>query len=700
MLLKQKGTIMIKKLLLITKQEDIQDIYLENLNSIFKGYIDISTYCCNNEYQLSFSDDNIKDTDIVLITDPYLSPLEQGLTKKEAQIICLNFTFLKSGIDELKMFPVGTKALVCFNSYEASHQAACTLYEAGIKNLNLYINYPDNKNIINKNIELGIISDYADDIPDSVKTIFDIGKRRLALSTILDIALKSNILNREIESRIYNYCSDIALSEDYLSYFYNKSSVSRLQLRTITNCIDYSIFIFDNDYRIIDYNKNALDMLNIDYDITKMHATELPWSKSISNLILSSYEFKNKLTEEKKAGKSMLISKEKVNKLDRNYDIFIILIKDITDSINLENTLKKQLIKKGHITKYNFSNIKGNSVVIKQCIEKAKRIAKIDKPTLIMGESGTGKELFAQSIHNESSRSKFPFIGINCAAITPTLLESELFGYEEGAFTGARKGGKTGLFQLADNGTLFLDEIGEISLETQAKLLRVLEEKEIMKIGSGEIISVDVRIIAATNKNLSSMVQQGTFRLDLYYRLNTLTMRIPPLRNRREDIPILINKFLHDENFYDIKIDDDVINFLMNHKWVGNVRELKNCIEYSANVSDGHITMSHLPDYMYDDNQRSIIANLNNNITNMDDMNSNQKNLICQVLLLVKKSSMGRRAMLKNLAENNVTITEHRLRDILEYLNKNNYIYFGKGRAGTIITKSGEDFLSLLMLNK
>ncbi|NLA14035.1 MAG: sigma 54-interacting transcriptional regulator, partial [Tissierellia bacterium] len=214
-------------------------------------------------------------------------------------------------------------------------------------------------------------------------------------------------------------------------------------------------------------------------------------------------------------------------------------IKDLTDKLEEAEKKLRELT-----YKYKPEDIIGNSKAINQVRNLIEKAAKVPATVLLRGESGTGKELFANSIHAQSSRSHKNFVRVNCAALTDSLLESELFGYDEGSFTGALKGGKKGLFEEADKGTIFLDEISEISLNTQAKLLRVLQEKEIMRVGSNKNIPVDVRVIAATNADLAKSVREGKFREDLFYRLSILPINIPPLRERIEDIPLLVKSFI------------------------------------------------------------------------------------------------------------------------------------------------------------
>ena len=287
--------------------------------------------------------------------------------------------------------------------------------------------------------------------------------------------------------------------------------------------------------------------------------------------------------------------------LFENVDQFTALSKRVK---SLEHELKKYKgdFRERNKASYTFDHLIGNSPAFINVKQQAKKVSKSDSNVLLLGESGTGKELFAHSIHNESSRAMGAFVKVNCAAIPSELLESELFGYEEGSFTGAKKGGKAGKFEVADGGTIFLDEIGELPMHMQVKLLRVLQEKEIERVGSSGSITVDVRVIAATNRNLEEMVSKGEFRLDLYYRLNVMEMMIPSLRERKSDIIILAKYFLDKYQRIMKKrvtgIHDRVLRLLRFYSWPGNIRELENCIERALNlVDEGEIIKpEHLPE--------------------------------------------------------------------------------------------------------
>ena len=272
----------------------------------------------------------------------------------------------------------------------------------------------------------------------------------------------------------------------------------------------------------------------------------------------------------------------------------VISFRDIAEARRLIYDLRENTIE------YTFEDILGQSKAIRQVKEQALRVAGGNSTILITGESGTGKEIFARAIHQAGSLVNGPFISINCGAIPETLLESELFGYEKGAFTGANKEGKAGKFELADGGTIFLDEIGEMPLHLQVKLLHVLQNREVERVGGSKKILVNVRIIAATNRDLELMMQEGNFRKDLYFRLSVIPLHIPPLRERKEDIPVLtsycLDKYsamLHKKISF---IAPEVMESLLHYHWPGNVRELENFLEYAVNMADsGVISLEQLP---------------------------------------------------------------------------------------------------------
>ncbi|OAT81694.1 hypothetical protein A6M21_09780 [Desulfotomaculum copahuensis] len=242
-----------------------------------------------------------------------------------------------------------------------------------------------------------------------------------------------------------------------------------------------------------------------------------------------------------------------------------------------------------------FTSIIGQSPAIRSCITIASKAARSNATVLLLGETGTGKEEFARCIHHASLRNSGPFIPINCAAIPHSLAESELFGYDDGAFTGAKKGGQPGKFELANRGTIFLDEIGDMPLSIQSTLLRVLQDRCLHRVGSSNSINVDVRVIAATNKNLQLEVDAGNFRQDLFYRLNVISINIPPLRERDDDLFLIIQHFLNKSNKY-FQLSPAVEKIFRNYSWPGNVRELHNVLERVMNLADGnYILPSHLP---------------------------------------------------------------------------------------------------------
>ncbi|SJP84906.1 (S)-limonene 6-monooxygenase [Clostridioides difficile] len=357
-------------------------------------------------------------------------------------------------------------------------------------------------------------------------------------------------------------------------------------LRNILDGIKDGVIAIDSNGSIILYNESAKNMLKVERKcaLNKYILDVFPKME----WMLDCLHEKEDVEDRKIRNINNLIVNTRTTliKVDNSTYGVLGIIQDITKLQNLERKIRFDLNQKGLYARYTFNDFLFKDKLTKEFIEEAKKIGKSDYTTLLYGESGSGKEIIAHSIHNISKRKDRPFVAINCATIAENLLESELFGYEEGAFTGARKGGKRGLFELAHGGTLFLDEINSLSFNIQTKLLRVIEERQIMRIGSDYIIPLDIRIIAATNESLTEKIVMGTFRADLFYRLSSLEINIPPLRDRREDIIPLFNNFVNevlkddglnginsiDENFV---LTKDEMDKLYNYSWPGNVRELK-----------------------------------------------------------------------------------------------------------------------------
>ncbi|MEG1256764.1 sigma 54-interacting transcriptional regulator [Clostridium sp.] len=385
---------------------------------------------------------------------------------------------------------------------------------------------------------------------------------------------------------ICNIRDVISVKEVELLYYEQNEK----NLYAVIDSVDEGIISFDKNFNIHIFNKYCEKLFNynkdeiIHTDIRGLIGEEAP----IINLIKQSREYDNIEFNFQNNGKKIdYITTGRIIKNDGGETIGAVAsIKDINKARKLANVIS-------NIEGGSFKNIIGGSEAIGKVKDMTLTIAKSNSTVLLRGESGTGKEIFAKAIHDESPRKKKSFVAINCAALPETLLESELFGYEKGSFTGAMIGGKEGIIKEASGGTLFLDEIAEIPMFIQAKLLRVLQEGKIRKIGSNKEEDIDVRIIAATNKNLEDMIRNKAFREDLYYRLNVIPMYIPTLNERLEDIPLLVQFFIDKLNCKlnkNIKgADVEFISQLMKYHWPGNVRELQNVIERAMNLCKGEL---------------------------------------------------------------------------------------------------------------
>lgn len=386
-------------------------------------------------------------------------------------------------------------------------------------------------------------------------------------------------------------------------------------LNTVMDTLTLGVFTADAAGTILSLNHAATKLMNIDKDFAL--------GKNIGEFIPNWMQIREQVANGKKYLDEETVIHIGARKETFSLNAYITRNQDgeITGMVTSFREMQRvyKLVNKytGMNARYTFEDLIGESDQIHRIIEYAKTISDSPSTVLIQAESGTGKELFAQAIHNHSNRSENGFVAVNCGAIPATLIESELFGYEEGAFTGAKKGGRMGKFELANGGTLFLDEIGEMPIEMQVKLLRTIQEGYITRVGGDKVIPVDVRIIAATNRDLLEEVSKGNFRMDLYYRLSVIPVSIPPLKDRKEDIPLLIKYFL---NMKSMKLHRNVPDMtnelfrqLLAYNWPGNIRELENFIEKFVNLdgnidlagilfpTHGPLTIQTVPDFVLED---------------------------------------------------------------------------------------------------
>ena len=422
--------------------------------------------------------------------------------------------------------------------------------------------------------------------------VYDISKILLKYNiNILSMEVIKNTTYLETEALSYKIEQRILAELNALDGIINIKPIMLMphdekyqQMDIIFNTINEGIVIANNKGEIIYINKAAISILKVDDKsiIGETISKVLPFCKLLSKTLATGKKYLHHEVYSEEYNNHYMVSSQPI--LDENGNLFggVAVIRDMKTVRQIYQKITGQ-------PSTSFNDIIHQSQIMEELILSAQHYASSNSTILIRGETGSGKELFARAIHNASSRRNNIFLAINCTAIPDTLLESELFGYEEGTFTGANKGGKLGLFELACDGTLFLDEIGDISSTLQAKLLRVLQEHTVRRIGGNREIPINVRIISATNRNLEEMVQNGMFRQDLYYRLNVIPLYLPPLRERREDIALLAN-YLFNSTVSDINpsvktLSPEAIKKLESYDYPGNVRELSNIIERAINMA-------------------------------------------------------------------------------------------------------------------
>lgn len=421
----------------------------------------------------------------------------------------------------------------------------------------------------------------------------------VSVKTAEKYGMKANFINSGKQS-IYR-----ALQEALLIAKVRRQDEHKAQMiRTIINKSHDGIVAVDKNNKITLFNTEAEKIFHrLQYEVLGKKMKDIciglderklkEEQELLVNIYNKQYLIKNALVYVKNVNQGSIYTLQNVSEMQR-----------------VERNIRKKLSTKGLVAKYYMEDIIGKSDACIKMKNKAKKYALTNSTILITGQSGTGKEMLVQSIHNMSQRAQGPFVAVNCAALPENLLESELFGYVDGAFTGAKRGGRQGMFELAHGGTLFLDEIGEMPLSLQSRILRVLQEREVMPLGSESIIPIDVRIIAATNQNLAQMVNEGKFRSDLYYRLNILKIHMPTLAERRDDIPLLAEQLLYsmqDINPQIKSISKEAKFFLQERSWPGNIRQFVNMMERIMLLTDGTIITKESVIAAYEDDKEEIL---------------------------------------------------------------------------------------------
>lgn len=696
-----------KNIFFIGNLQQTTQTITKQLNHFLGQYIDIKSWCLEKpEVPTDFYECDL------YITSSYtaLAKIENHLLPEKKVIVAARALDTKNLDDILELTP-GTTVLVAASSEETAKITIHLMQKIGIDYLEVIPYHPQTNKPIPSNIEIAITTGLRQCIPPNVKKVIDLGVKGLDLSTYVEIIIETD-LPRELINNISQY---------YLKQIFNlsrrKHNVAELnnnlkrKLEVIINTVDEAMLALNKETEIILINSALENLLGINRLTTI--------GKKLNN-ILPQVDLEATLKDnlpivhniQKIKQTYFILSANPILDKQGNSEGVVVTFKPVGEVQELETKVRRELKQKGNIAKYSFSDIIGKSAELQTVKNLALQFSKTDLTVLIEGESGTGKELFAQAIHNSSSRKYGPFVAINFAALPENLVESELFGYEEGAFTGAKRGGKPGLFEEAHNGTIFLDEIGDASLDVQKKLLRVLEEREVRRVGGRTITPINVRVIAATNQNLEHLVKEKHFRSDLFYRLCTLPLSIPPLRTRGQDILILFDYFAQKLYKRKLKLEPAVKVFLENYSWPGNIRELENVVKYMCSIIPINETVSihYLPVYL-NRNKKMPVQNNGQTTTSYQENFElilqeldNQGLLKIFTLILQEIASfsaldkgLGRTTLAKRLQTyNNVKYLDHQLKKWFKTLTNLGLVSSGKTKQGTRITPLGQAFLEYL----
>ncbi|WP_257346666.1 sigma-54 interaction domain-containing protein [Pseudalkalibacillus decolorationis] len=674
---------------MITKKVSVYYAFRDKLREIFGSDIQLASN--------HFPPVNMNDIDLILSSGS--RELEAEFVEgrnDDPPLLTANRSIDFSKLEKLLELPSGVHCLLVSNESQIAKDSVEFLERMGFDHLYFTPYSPDMSPLPPlEGIEIAITHGLSELVPAEFKRIIDLGDRSLDLSTIFEI---SRILQVSVD-KAHLFTADffrnfVRLGKK-LAYSIENERHLNEHLETVLNAVHEGVIWVDQKGIITVFNQEAGSILGVKCEnAIRRHHSEVIGNFNVDDVFKTMKEFPRQIIQMQ--GLQILITKTPIM-LDDSFLGAVITFQDVTHVQRLEQEIRKKKKESGLTTKYSFEDVIGCSVAIEHTKEIAEKIARSDYTILISGESGTGKEVFAQAIHNYSSRIDGPFLAVNFAGLTQSLAESELFGYEEGAFTGARRGGKTGLFELAQNGTIFLDEIGDAPPSIQAALLRVLQERQVMRVGGRKVIPINVRIIAATNKDLYQMIKEGTFREDLFYRLNQLPLDIPPLRKRGEDIEVLMYHFLRERNSV-LVLTPEFVEAITKYEWPGNIRELVAFINYLTVTVDGNrVGVEHLPPRIKQKNTEELnkVDSTISYLKNQGDLHLFMQILECLSLYQNQKSGLGRGSLLSVL---DLSVSEGQLRSKLDTLRRCGCVHSGVKKQGTKITNFGSEVLKKLKL--
>jgi len=633
------------------------------------------------------------EADLILLTSRPLAPAVNSRVAPGTPILVTNRTLWRRDWQAIMALPARTRVLMVHETLETAHNAIALLYELGVKHLELIPYAPGAETV--PDVDLAITFGHPHLVPPGVHRVKDTGPRPLDPQTILDVMTRLDLLTEESSLRLQGWMGKTMARSHGLTATIAWVGELRQQLETVLDFSGDAIVACDSAGRVTVFNRRAEELLGLrGAEIVGQPAAEVLPALALEAVLAGRPPLPNQPVQA--MGQSLLVTYVPLRRHGRLVGAAA-LCRPAQGAVS-DYTLALQPRERGHAARYTFADMVGHSEVLQRVISLARQMARSDSTILIGGETGTGKEVLAQAIHNASPRQRGPFVAVNCAALPESLLESELFGYEEGSFTGAARGGRRGLFEQAHTGTIFLDEIGDISPSVQARLLRVLEERHLMRVGGSRVIPVDVRVIAATNRDLKALCDEGRFRADLYYRLSVLPIHLPPLRERLEDIPVLAQRFLAQRGCHR-PLSPEIIAALTKHTWPGNVRELRNCMEYMVTVAAGEeLTPAHLPPEMQETAAASpspAAAASPARALTASPLPGDETRMILTAIAKAEAAGrrVGRGTLAAQLRAAGLMLTEAEVRARLSRMAAAGLVSPGRGRAGTRLTPAGYQYL-------